>query len=34
MDADAEVEVNQEVELVFDMNKTHFFDAKTEASII
>ncbi len=34
MDADAEVEVNQEVELVFDMNKCHFFDSKTEAAII
>ncbi len=34
MDADAEVEVNQEVELVFDMNKCHFFDSKTEKAII
>ena len=34
MDSDAEVEVNQEVELVFDMNKAHFFDSKTEAAII
>jgi multiple sugar transport system ATP-binding protein len=34
MDSDAEVDVNQEVELVFDMNKAHFFDSKTEAAII
>jgi multiple sugar transport system ATP-binding protein len=34
MDVDAEVEVNQEVELVFDMNKVHFFDGKTELAII
>jgi multiple sugar transport system ATP-binding protein len=34
MDSDAEVEVNQEVELVFDMNKVHFFDAKTEVAIV
>jgi len=34
MDADAEVEVNQEVELVFDMNKAHFFDTKTEVALV
>jgi multiple sugar transport system ATP-binding protein len=34
MDSDSEVEINQEVELVFDMNKAHFFDAKTEEAII
>jgi hypothetical protein len=28
------VEVNQEVELVLDMNKAHFFDSQTEAAII
>ena len=34
MDSEAEVEVNQEVELVLDMNKAHFFDSQTEAAII
>lgn len=34
MGSDANVEVNQEVELVFDMNKSHFFDVKTEKTII
>jgi multiple sugar transport system ATP-binding protein len=34
MDSEAEVEVNQEVELVLDMNKAHFFDSQTEDAII
>jgi len=34
MDVDADVEVNQEIELVFDMNKTHFFDPKTETALV
>jgi multiple sugar transport system ATP-binding protein len=34
MDSEAEVEVNQEVELVLDMNKAHFFDSQTESAII
>jgi len=34
MDTDADISVNQEIELVFDMNKSHFFDAKTEKVII
>jgi hypothetical protein len=34
MDVDADVEVNQEIELVFDMNKTHFFDPKTEIALV
>jgi multiple sugar transport system ATP-binding protein len=34
MDSDAAVEVNQEIELVFDMNKAHFFDNKTELAIV
>lgn len=34
MDTDAGVEVNQDIELVFDMNKAHFFDSKTEDAII
>ena len=34
MGSDAEVGVNQKIELVLDMNKAHFFDAKTEAAII
>ncbi len=34
MDAEAEVEVNQEIELVLDMNKIHFFDTKTEEALV
>jgi multiple sugar transport system ATP-binding protein len=34
MDTDSGVEVNQEIELVFDMNKCHFFDSKTEEAIV
>jgi len=33
MDSEAEVEINQEIELVFDMNKVHFFDSETEKAI-
>jgi multiple sugar transport system ATP-binding protein len=33
MDSDTEIEINQEVELVFDMNKIHFFDMQTEEAI-
>ncbi len=33
-EADVELEINQEVELVFDMSKAHFFDSKTEKTII
>jgi len=34
MDSDAEIDINQELELVFDMNKSHFFDAENETAII
>ena len=33
-DAETEIEINQEVELVFDMNKSHFFDMETEKAIV
>ena len=33
MDSDADVQVNQELELVFDMNKAHFFDIETEKAV-
>jgi len=27
-------EINQEIDLVFDMGKSHFFDTETEAAIV
>ena len=32
--ANDQVEVNQDIDLVFDMSKTHFFDLQTEEVII
>jgi len=32
--ADVTTQVNQDLEVVFDMNKAHFFDSETEASIV
>ena len=34
MGSDTAIKVNQKMELVFDMNKIHFFDIKTEQTIV
>ncbi|MFP4466380.1 MAG: ABC transporter ATP-binding protein [Candidatus Goldiibacteriota bacterium] len=34
MESDTDININQEIELVFDMNKSHFFDSATEEAIV
>jgi multiple sugar transport system ATP-binding protein len=33
VNANDQVEVNQDIDLVFDMSKAHFFDLQTEVSV-